>query len=179
MRTTRRKATLADAMLGIAGIALAFAAWRGILLMPIWRTMPPSLEGYYFHAMALVALLTPLSLTMLIMALRQPRPPLRRVVSEPAVVVGLAVLFIFTFNTLVVGAVMGLVGSLEIFTGGKVLYYCRMVAEQTGMAIATAWFTNALSGRFRGPVGTMDFAGGLLGLCWILLALLSMIFTEF
>ena len=87
-----------------------------------------------------VAFLAPFSLTLLAIAVRQPRTRLRRVVAEPAAIVGLASLFILVTNTALLLGVMVLVGwSLATFTGGKVLYYCRLLAEQTGMAIGSAW----------------------------------------
>jgi hypothetical protein len=177
-KTPRRKATLADAMLFIAGTGLAFCAWRGMMSMPIWNGMPDSLQRYYFQALGAVAFLTPLSLTLLAIALRQPRPRLRRVVSEPAVVVGLSVLFVLAINTALLWAIMGMVGfSMATFTGGKVFYYCRLLAEQSGMAVGATWFIQIISGRFRKPRGWMDLLGSVLGVCWILLAVSSVVFT--
>jgi hypothetical protein len=117
-------------------------------------------------------------LTLLAVTLRQPRPPLRRVISEPAAVVGLSVLFVLAINTALLLAVMGLVGwSLATFTGGKVLYYCRLLAEQTGMAVGSAYLAQAVGGRCRKPRGWMDVSGWVLGCCWMMLAIVSVVFT--
>ena len=53
----------------------------------------------------------------------------------------------------------------------------RLLAEQTGMTIGTAWFVHAMSGRCRGPSGWIDFTAIALGACWIVLAVASIAFT--
>jgi hypothetical protein len=174
----RRRATIADAMLLIIGAGLALAFWRFIIRMPIWRGLPDSLESYYFQALGTVAFLTPLSLTLLGIALHQPRAQRRRVISEPAGIVGLSVLFVLVLNTALLLAIMVLVGwSMATFTGGKVLYYCRLLAEQTGMAVGAAWFIQAVSGRCRRARSWVDIVGLVLGACWIILAIASVVFT--
>ncbi len=174
----RRKATIADAMLQIIGAGLAFSAWRGLMWMPMWHGIPDSLQLYYFQGVATVAFLIPLSLSLLASALRPPRPRLRHLASEPAVVVGLTVLFVLIINTALLMMVMGLVGwPMSFFTGGKAIYYCRLLAEQTGMAIGSAWLTQALSGRCRWPMSWIDISAWILGACWILLAIGSVVFT--
>ena len=125
-----------------------------------------------------VAFLAPFSLTLLAIAVRQPRTRLRRVVAEPAAIVGLSSLFILVTNTALLLGVMVLVGwSMATFTGGKVLYYCRLLAEQTGMAIGSAWLLQLLSGRRRRSAGWIDISAWVVGACWILLALASAVFT--
>jgi hypothetical protein len=174
----RRSATLADVMLFVAGAGLAFFAWRGFLSMPVWRGFPDSLQWYYFQALGAVAFLAPLSLTLLAMTLRQPRPRLRRVISEPAAVVGLSVLFVLVFNTVLLLAVMGLVGfSVTEFTGGKVFYYCRLLAEQSGMAVGSVWFMQAIGGGCRKSRRWMDIPGWAIGAGWVILAVASAVFT--
>jgi hypothetical protein len=165
-------------MLLVAGAGLALVAWRGILSMPIWQGFPDSLQWYYFQALGSAAFLTPLSLTLLIIALKPPRPPLRRIASEPAAVVGFSTLFVLTLNTVLLVAIMSLVGwSLATFTGGKVFYFCRLLAEQTGMAVGSVWCVLAIGGRCRKPKSWMDFSGWGLGLCWMILAVISILFT--
>jgi hypothetical protein len=174
---SRRKATIADAMLLTAGAAISFACWRAVLGMPVWNGFPDSLQWYYFQALGLVAFLAPLSLTLLVIALR-PSPRLRQVAPEPAGVVGLSTLFVLTVNTALLCVAMGLVGfSMATFTGGKVLYYCRLMAEQIGMAVGSIWLIQAVSGQFRRPSDWIDAIAFLLGACWILLALASIVFT--
>ena len=125
-----------------------------------------------------VAFLAPFSLTLLAIAVRQPRTRLRRVVAEPAAIVGLASLFILVTNTALLLGVMVLVGwSMATFTGGKVLYYCRLLGEQTRMAIGSAWLLQLLSGRRRRSTGWIDISAWVVGACWILLAFASAVFT--
>jgi hypothetical protein len=174
----RRNATIADGMLLVAGAGLAFFAWRGLLSMPIWRTLPDSLQRYYFQALGTVALLVPLSLCLLVVALRSPRPRLRRVVSEPAAVVGLSVLFVLIVDTALLLAVMGLAGgSPSTFANGKVLYYCRLLAEQAGMVVGSVWHMQAIGGRWPRSRNWMDIAGWVVGAYWIILAIISVAFT--
>jgi hypothetical protein len=74
--------------------------------------------------------------------------------------------------------IMVLVGwSVSTFTGGKVIYYCRLLAEQTGMAIATAWLIQAISIGWRKPISWIDISAWVLGACWIIVAAASVIFT--
>jgi hypothetical protein len=172
------KTTLLDMMLAVIGAAVAFASWRYIMSMPIWSDFPESLQWYYFQALGSVAFLAPLSLTLLAIARRQSRDRFRRVISEPSTVVGLSTLFVLATNTLLLLAIMILMGwSVATFADGKVLYYCRLLAEQTGMAIGSAWFIQALSGRFRKASGWVNVSAWVVGACWILLALASAAFT--
>jgi hypothetical protein len=122
--------------------------------------------------------LTPLSLTLLLIALLPPRPHLRRLVFQPAVIVGVSALFVLIVNTALLLTIMSLVGSpLATFTGGKVLYFCRLLAEQTGIAVGVTWFIQAVGGRSRRPQSWVDISGLVLGACWIILALASATFT--
>src|SRR5262249_20445077 len=85
----RRKATIADAMLLIIGAGFALASWRYIMWMPVWSGFPyslqyfhfqmwmsdrigfpNSLQRYHFQALGTVAFLIPLSLSLLVIALR-------------------------------------------------------------------------------------------------------------
>jgi hypothetical protein len=153
-------ATIADAMLLIIGVGLSLAAWRGIMWMPIWTGFPDSLQWYYFQALGTVAFLTPLSLTLLVIVWRQPRHRLNRVATNPAAIVGLSAVFVLVINTALLLTIMGLVGwPLATFTGGKVLYYCRLLAEQTGMAVGAGWFIQAVSGRCRRSKSWVDISG--------------------
>lgn len=174
----RPRATIADAMILIFGAGIALAIWRRITRMPIWTDFPESLQWFHFQALGTVAFLTPLSLTLLVIAWRQPRRARRRVASEPAGLVGLSAFFVWVVDTALLLAIMGLVGwPLATFTGGKVMYYCRLIAEQTGMVIGAAWFIQAVGGRCRRPRSWVDVTGWLLGACWILLGLASAVFT--
>jgi hypothetical protein len=97
---------------------------------------------------------------------------------EPAAVVGLSTFVVLATNTVLLLVIMILMGwSVATFTDGKVLYYCRLLAEQTGMAIGSAWFIQALGGRCRNAAGWANRSAWLVGACWILLALASAAFT--
>jgi hypothetical protein len=171
-----------DAMILVAGTATGLAGWRAVLAMAIMQdtSFRGSLQWFYFHALGLTTLLVPLSLGLLMMALRQPHPRLSRMLDRPALVVGLTVLIVFATNTAIRLALMGFVGfSISSFFGGKIFYYFRLLAEQTGMCLLVAWVPRAIAGRCRGPVscGWLDRLGWALWSCWVLLAIGSSIFT--
>jgi len=174
----RRNATLADAMLLVMVMGLALVAWRGFLSMAVWRGFPDSRQWYYFQSLGAVVVLTPLSLAPLALAFRHPRASLPDLVGEPAAVVGLSTLFVLAINTALLLTVIGLAGgSLETFTGGKVFYFCRSLAEQTGMAVGSGWLIQAVGRRVRKPRTWLDASGWLLGICWMILAVISVVFT--
>ena len=176
-----RKMTTIDAMILVAGTAAALTAWRGMLAMPALqdRSLRDSPQWYYFQALGTTALLIPLSLSLLAVVLRPPRPRFRRMLDRPAVIVGLTVLVVFAIDTAILLVFMMLVGFSQFnFVGGQALYYCRMLAEQSGMCLAVAWFTRAIARRCRGPMacGWLDRLGWALA-CWVLLAIGSSLFT--
>jgi hypothetical protein len=135
-------------------------------------------RGSHFQALGGVAFLAPLSLTLLAVALRQSGPPARGVVDGPAGILGVTVLFVLLINTLLLLTIWLLAGwSAATFTGGKVLYYCRLLAEQTGMAIGPVGIARALDCRWRRPTGWVAISAWALGGFWILLSVLSASFT--
>jgi hypothetical protein len=92
--------------------------------------------------------------------------------------VGGTALLVLTVNTLLLVTLMLMVGwTIAVFTGGKVLYYCRLLAEQTGMAIAASCFVQALGGHLHKPKNWLDVSAWLLGSSWVLLSVLSAVFT--
>jgi hypothetical protein len=177
-----RKMTTTDAMILVACLAAGLAAWRGVLATPIMqdRSFRGSVQWFYFQALGLTALLVPLSLSLLAMALRQPRPRFRRMLDPPAVIVGLTTLVVVTTDTTTLLTVRALVGPLTFdFPGSRVFYHGRMLAEQTGMCLLAAWCPRALAGRCRGPrgCGWLDRLGWALGAWWVLFAIGSAFFT--
>jgi hypothetical protein len=170
--------TIVNYMIVVFGAAFAFTAWRFVMSMDIWRDFPVSLQWYYFQALGGVAFLAPLSLTLLAVALRQSGPTARGVVDGPAGILGVTVLFVLLINTLLLLTIWLLAGwSAATFTGGKVLYYCRLLAEQTGMAIGSVGIARALDCRWRRPTGWVAISAWALGGSWILLSVLSASFT--
>lgn len=177
----RRAATIVDLMILVAGSAFAFAFWRAVAsmaIMEIWRQVPDSLQRYHFQALGTVALLAPLSLTLLAIALLRAGRPLRGVLAEPAGVVGAVTLIVLVADTAVLMAILLATGwTLAQFTDGKGLYYCRLLADQTGTAIAAAGVLRAASPRPARPLDWVDLFAGALAAAWILLGLASAAFT--
>lgn len=174
----RNNPTIFDVMVVIVGMAIGLCAWKGFASTPIMSASHDSIQWYYFQALGATALLAPMSLTLLVLSLRQPRPRMHRLVQEPAVIVGLATLFILIINTALLFAVVALLGSnTAIFGQGKVLYFCKMLTEQVGMSIAVAWLIRAVGGRRRSRKTWLDIPGWALGACWISLAIVSAVYT--
>jgi hypothetical protein len=136
----------------------------------------PTLAGI-FSIQPLVAIGT---LTLLILELRHFRPPLRRLARRPGFVACCAVV-----------VVMLLVGSMsfqDLRTGlapGKDpwvefqydLGHCLTFSHgQCGAAVAAAWLTLALNGRWRPRPDWLDRAGRALGLFWI--ALIPLVWLD-
>lgn len=173
-----RPMTMIDAMILIAGLAVR----RGVFAIHIMqdRSFRNSPQWYYFQALGTTALLVPLSLSLLVMASRKPRPPVRWTLDSPAMIVGLSALVVFAINTAILLLFMSLVGLSKFsFAGGSSIYFGRMLAEQTGMCLLVAWCSRAIAGRCRGPVGCgwLDRLGWAIGSCWVLLAIGSLLFT--
>src|SRR5262245_33544671 len=103
-----RPMTTIDAMILVAGMATGLPAWRGVLTIPMLqdRSLRDSPQWYYFQALGTTALLMPLSLSLLVMALRKPRPLLRRMLGHPAMVVGLSALVVFAIDSALLLSIM-------------------------------------------------------------------------
>jgi hypothetical protein len=173
-----KNATISDVMWLIAGTAVAFTVWRTMMAMPIWSGFPDSLQWYYFQALGTTAFLTPFSLTLLLIEFRQPRLELTHLLTKPVGLVGFSVLFILTVDTALLALFMVLVGwPMATITGGKVFYYCRLIAEQTGMAVGSGFFIQISSRRYRKPSGWLDISGTVLAVCWMVLGIVSVLFT--
>jgi hypothetical protein len=170
-----RRFGLLDVIILVAATGIGLAFWRGLQGSPVWTALPSdSLQWYWFQALGTITILVPLSLALLVLALRPPRPRLRRVARRPAPVVGLAALLVLALNVVVLLTVMGLLGRpYEDFTNGKNIYFCRLVSVQAGMAIALTWSVQALGGCYRRQANWLDVFGWVIGACWISLAVAS------
>ena len=142
------------------------------------RWMRPAAE----HLVPLLPVLAAWIGAYLIARLRSPRPRLRRLLAQPGLSAALAVL-----ATLVIEATL-LVGSAWVdgrslrpgpraftqFTiNGEIL-----LAHHAGWAVAIAWATQALVGRWRPEPSWLDRSGRLLGSIWIALGVLASLLVD-
>lgn len=182
-----RRFRLPDALVLIAGTALGLAAIRlasestqypnltdDLTALPI-RWSPYRISTYLacWLFLASPALLVG-SLTLAVLTLYRPRPPLRRLLRQPG--------FLACLTTLVVAAAAAAREALgwwmdptfdrdlNPLTFG--LLHAASVGP-VGVAILASWIALALSGRWRPVPSWLDRVGRLLGLVWIVFYFVS------
>ena len=187
-----RRLTLVDVML------LVFAAGVGLA---VFQTVIRDLLGGWFHwenlwsapargwtagqvlvrAVEWVAPTLPFAAAWTcavpVLRLRPPRPSPRRVLRQPGTTACLAALVGLAW------AALGLAGTLAAMllahgrlTGPPSQWLFHFVVEEVfpyvGLAVASAWFGQALSGRWRPVPDVIDRLGRALGVYWILVGLI-------
>ncbi|WP_422927913.1 hypothetical protein [Singulisphaera sp. PoT] len=172
-----RNFTLMDAVILIGVSALCFTAIRPMIQMDA-----KGLWGWTNVLVMTVGTLVAWTPAVLILRLRQPRPPLRRLSRQPGFAAGLA-----GVTTLGLGALaMALLLLVRFAREGArhagrplrampahdphwwfqvVTYFAGIV----GVAVIAAWILLAVSGRRRSSPSWLDLLGRLLGMCWIVL----------
>jgi hypothetical protein len=182
---TPRNFTLFDAIVSVAaaGLALAFArthlayAWANLCAIPfrgpagwagVWaylrtRTdVTGSIVMYTFVSME--ALLLSSTLAFLIMRLRRPRPPLRRLIKQPGVV---------ACEVWLLGMLLGscLAPLIEDYP-----LLALIVVISTASAIPIAWTILVLRGHWETEPSWIDRLGRGLGVCWAVIIPLQAVF---
>ena len=176
-----RRFTLVDAMILVASVAAGMGWIHGNLDPHSFTALWYFYRGRSFasavkQAMLFVwpMLLAP-TLATLVLRVRPPRPPGRRLARQPGLVAGcaatLAVAVVF------LPAVVALAAGVPAYndhTGYPLGYwgYVTMgvaIPEAVGMAVSAAWMTLALGGSWRAERSWVDRLGRALGLCWIAL----------
>jgi hypothetical protein len=182
---TPRNFTLFDAIVSVAavGLALAFArthlayAWANLCAIPfrgpagwagVWaylrtRTdVTGSIVMYTFVSME--ALLLSSTLAFLIMRLRRPRPPLRRLIKQPGVV---------ACEVWLLGMFLGicLAPLIEDYP-----LLALIVVISTASAIPIAWTILVLRGHWETEPSWIDRLGRGLGVCWAVIIPLQVVF---
>jgi hypothetical protein len=169
----RRRFSIADGMILVAATAAGLGLAR---LGPMeWAT--GSMSGWFWKSLRF--LLGPatlfaamLSLGLIFVRLRRPRPRMVRVMRQPGMVAAVAVA-----ATLAVSALAW--SSYDLFTGGgwsrgaSVARYCRIHGDKFGGAVAAAWVGLAIAGRWRPERSWVDRAGRVLGAFWIVTLLFA------
>jgi hypothetical protein len=188
----RRSFTVGDGIVLVAATAAAFALYGQspvqtfLALRNVLREIWSSTVYFYpwksaiFRSLVLTQSLLWLPLpivtcwTFALAALRlvPPRPRLRRLARQPGTVACWAASFVLAIEialSLVIlsGITNQRLGSLSHFIMSSAGF--RHMTSKVGFAVAAAWLTLALSGRWRAEPDWIDRAGRVLGAIWIAL----------
>jgi hypothetical protein len=187
----RRRMTLLDATLlvGSAAIGLGlyelthralFKGWIWITdhRVPDFRTWS-TMEAIVTLSDATVFLLPvvlPWTFLLLLLRMRSPRPPWRRIWRQPGMSACLAALFGCVWSGLILVVAMNLdrvARSRKTITAD--VWAQRYLSEEVfmymGLAAAAVWVVQYLSGRWRRPFDWIDCLGRIVGACWIWIGL--------
>jgi hypothetical protein len=164
----QRRFTLLDAMVLVVATAGGFAAVR-TFTAAIRRVQGPGRPGLADWVALSTWVVSFWMLALLALRLGRPRPPLRRLGRQPGVAACIAGWLALSFQLLYMlptlrGSRYGLPG----------LYYIMMSADAISAsgAVAAAWATLVLSGRWRAAADWIDRSGRALGIFTIATALL-------
>lgn len=169
----RRRVQLVDLMIVVCGVALAFGLIRAAAAgaagqAPLWATAIAATLGCLVAA-------TP---TLLLLRLRQPRPPLRRLAREPGFAANLAATAVLAIGLLAIG----ILGTVRVAKHSQTLLAGRAVRTPdpdwwagvvfqvimvVGPAVIGAWLLLLVSGRRRPRRGWLDPIGRVVGTLWI------------
>jgi hypothetical protein len=168
-----RRFTVIDAMLLIASAALSLVLIRGYLASPSVRfslSSVPSdqtVASLWRLATIISGVLAPLavslSLGLLILRLKAPRPALRRVFRQPGMIACSAAV---TATTVVVVKVLCIAYFMNRMPNLQFLWLRRL--SWNGEVVVVAWILLWLSGRWRSEAGWIDRAGRVLGTYWVI-----------
>jgi hypothetical protein len=174
----RRRFNMADGLIITAATATTLALLRDA---PDWSHhvfIGGNFAGYGHPPLALrvaaraIYALIPWTVAIFLVGLRQPRPPLRRLVLQPGMAACGAVVLWVGFKTLLLLAMMIGVPQkrrlVTAFLGDGVA-----LVSWAAPAVAGAWLVLALSGRWRPTQGWIDRCGRALGVSWLALEVLD------
>jgi hypothetical protein len=175
-----RKFGLLDGMMLVAGTAIGLAIWRAWYASVWWSRIPGSSLKDFYRSLGSASLLAPWSVTLLGMALRHPRPSLRRLALSPALAVGLAVSLVVCAEAVIVLAALLIMG-IDRFVSATInqnmaTWLYQEASFQIGAAVAVTFAVQAMIGSGRRKPSWLDLMGWFLGACWILLAFGSTLF---
>ncbi len=117
----------------------------------------------------------------LVLSLRRPRPPLRRLFRRPGTVASVAV--VSTLAAVALQYPMLWLDRAGIRIGPNTVSVWQLWRIQiwfflprfAGYSVAVCWLVLSLGGRWRANAGWIDRLGQLLGICWMALALASVV----
>jgi hypothetical protein len=166
-RPRERRFTIADGMILVAAMAAGLALARaGPMEWMAWTG-----SGWFGKARRLLhgsatLFAAMMSLGLIIVRLRRPRPRLVRVMRQPGMVASCAAAVALAVTAL------GWTSYDVIHTGGwsardSIARYCRIHGAKFGPAVGAAWLGLWFAGRWRPERGWIDRAGRALGVFWL------------
>lgn len=186
MASAIRRFTVLDATVLIAATAAGLAVIRSLtgcqeLILVSSRFQPPGINAAVLYRMRTLAFwpapfLTAWTLALLTLSMRGPRPTLRRIARRPGTAVGLALVLSLIKNVIIYGK--DFIRALQAASptsgrGGNWSYFFWSdVAARTGFFVLVAWSTLAMSGRWSARADWHDRLGRIIGICWVLIALI-------
>ncbi len=166
----RRRFTITDAMILVAGAAVGLSGMRALYAGWLWP--PPAYPGH-FGDWALVGpptcVVAALAVTILLLNVRRPRPRWRRLVIRPGVIACAATVagillgwgHSLLFKTLVAG------GRSQSFTWVGGGFEWSAAARDVPEFVMGAWLALWLSGRWSPDPTWIDRTGRVVGVFWI------------
>lgn len=156
-----RPFTILDAMILVAATAVGLALARTIVGDAIMMPRSPM-----WVARPITYLLLAWTLAFLPLRLRNPRPPLRRLMRQPGMVACAAVAVVVLIDATSWGTYWAKAGPR---TAGLMLErFWRGHSQHPGPAVAVAWLGLALGRRARPEPGWIDRIGRFIGVLWLL-----------
>jgi hypothetical protein len=127
----------------------------------------------------LLPIVIPWTVLLVLLRMRSPRPPWRRIWRQPGMAACLAALFGCLWSVVVL---MTLIASMElgVLPHPKKMITADLWAQKflsdevfmyAGLAVAAAWLVQFLTGRWRKPVDWVDCLGRIVGVSWIFIGL--------
>jgi hypothetical protein len=174
----QRRFNLADGLIVTAAAATTLALLRDA---PDWSHhvfTGGNFGGYLNPPLALrlaaraIYVLPPWTVAIFLLGLRQPRPPLRRLILQPGMAACGAVVLWLGFKTLLLVTMM--VGEPQKWT--LVTYYVGdgvALVSWAAPTVAGAWLVLAIAGRWRLARGWIERCGRALGVSWLALEVLN------
>ena len=170
----RRRFTLADGMILIAATAIGLAAMRIYLPRGRYSLMEMGARGGWLDRVVrdlsyCLPMFACWTIAVLILRLRKPRPPFRRLWKQPGAVAGLAVSVTVISNVVMLGAIkLTSMAKPSLFVGAEPAYTKFLASTHPGAAVAASWMLLTLAGRWRPERSVLDRTGRLFGVLWIL-----------
>ncbi len=171
-RRPRRPPTVVDAMILVAGVAVGLALNRDD--PKLWDRLSSLPETWAYSwlwfllAKSFALGLVPISLAYLVIRLRRPRPPLRRLILQPGTAACAAVVIVTALDVV----------AWSIYWRGdparltRIIHrYWNLYGDRPALAVAVTWLGLWLSRRWRPEPGWIDRLGQAIGMMWIVLLL--------
>lgn len=174
--TTNRRMTLLDALVLVAATGVMLWMYRDLFDREDIPTSLRTFEDIIGAANWLSSLFpcaTAWTMALLVLSLRGPRPPLRKLSRQPGFVALLTASVI-----ILVGIPVGVISECSFYaaTGHSIatidwndagLYHLGSLPKMISFAIAAAWIVLAICGRWRANAHWIDRLGRATGVFWI------------